>query len=96
MKDIIIITFSCVAGFFGLLVLIGTVLDALSKCTPDKIIVSKSNNFMPVKFSDEDAIQHMPVNENQPFLTHDDVQKSNSKLHSTNINSVLFLKKDFF
>lgn len=62
-----------------MLVLVGTVVDYVSACSPEKIILSKNNSFMPVKFADDDVMENIPVNENGPFLARDDVKTSGSR-----------------
>jgi len=66
----------CIAGLFVGLVLVGTVIDYLRRCTTDTVIVSKTNNFMPVQYSDDSLAKNVPVNESQPFLAQNDVKKS--------------------
>ena len=88
-----IFVFSFIASVFGILAVVGTILDYVSSCTPEKITVSKTNSFMPAQYSREDPIQNLPVNENQPFLAHNDVKKSHCKFCynlAFYVNSILY------
>lgn len=71
---------SCVVALFAVLVLVGTSIDYLNTWAPAKVLLSKSNGFMPAKLSTDEVIEDMHVNESQPFFAQEDVKGSKGNL----------------